>query len=163
MEVCWHLNASQCLMLLRSGRESRARHLSSLLAASCVMLPCPSWPIQVQVAPRPQAPPRRLEAALAWIAGATLAARQRHSVARYVVTPELSRRMWRCLRMLSELSDRWKKPFKPRIRPERDPNYYPDDDPRRSRPQFAKFALMAGALKRLVRLESVAFRREIEM
>ena len=70
--------------------------------------------------------------------------------------------------------NRWKRPFKPRIRPEKDhtrlvgicqnwePTWiiwslgsqftpspvsprYPDDDPRRSRPYFAKYALMASS------------------
>eukprot|EP00435_Cladocopium_sp_Y103_P002782 s3099_g1.t1 len=52
-------------------------------------------------------------------------------VVRYLVTPELSR---------------WKRPFKPRIRPEKDHTRYPDDEPRRSRPYFAKYALMAKEL-----------------
>ncbi|CAJ1369067.1 unnamed protein product [Effrenium voratum] len=53
----------------------------------------------------------------------------RARVQRFVLTPELSR---------------WRKPFKPRIKPERaDHTRFPDDERMRSRPQFAKFALMA--------------------
>ncbi|CAK9034947.1 50S ribosomal protein L16 [Durusdinium trenchii] len=67
-------------------------------------------------------------------------------VRRYLVTPE---------------PRRWRKPFKPAIRPERDPTYYSDDDPRKSRPQFAKFALMAKELCWVTSYQLEEARREI--
>ncbi|CAL1148006.1 unnamed protein product [Cladocopium goreaui] len=67
-------------------------------------------------------------------------------VVRYLVTPELSR---------------WKRPFKPRIRPEKDHTRYPDDDPRRSRPYFAKYALMAKELCWVTSYQLEEARREI--
>eukprot|EP00434_Breviolum_minutum_P039294 symbB.v1.2.034891.t1/scaffold4584.1/size37672/5 len=70
----------------------------------------------------------------------------RADVRRHVLVPELSR---------------WKKPFKPRIKPEKDHTRYPDDDPRRSRPYFAKFALMAKELCWVTSRQLEEARREI--
>ncbi|CAE7560911.1 unnamed protein product, partial [Symbiodinium sp. CCMP2456] len=71
-------------------------------------------------------------------------------------TPTVSRQV-----LVPQLKD-WRKPFKPRIKPERpDHKRFPDDEPMKSRPQFAKFALMAKELCWVTSKQLEDARREI--
>ncbi|CAE7810160.1 unnamed protein product, partial [Symbiodinium microadriaticum] len=71
-------------------------------------------------------------------------------------TPTVSRHV-----LVPQLKD-WRKPFKPRIKPERpDHKRFPDDEPMKSRPQFAKFALMAKELCWVTSKQLEDARREI--
>mmetsp|Transcript_21158 Transcript_21158/g.39773 ORF Transcript_21158/g.39773 Transcript_21158/m.39773 type:complete len:222 (+) Transcript_21158:53-718(+) len=81
-------------------------------------------------------------------AGATKDTPQRSpAVSRQVLVPQLSN---------------WRKPFKPRVKPERpDHKRFPDDEPMRGRPQFAKFALMARELCWVTSKQLEDARREI--
>ncbi|CAE7587788.1 rplP, partial [Symbiodinium natans] len=63
--------------------------------------------------------------------------------------------------LVPQLSD-WRKPFKPRIKPVRpDHKRFPADEPMKSRPQFAKFALMAKELCWVTSKQLEDARREI--
>eukprot|EP00439_Symbiodinium_sp_Y106_P057951 s521_g8.t1 len=110
----------------------------SRFAAAVSAPPRSSRPLQ----PTPTATPRGAYAVSLVSAVISLGAFVGASRERSTRTPTVSRQV-----LVPQLKD-WRKPFKPRIKPERpDHKRFPDDEPMKSRPQFAKFALMAKALE----------------
>ncbi|CAE7484677.1 rpl16 [Symbiodinium sp. CCMP2592] len=124
----------------------------SQFAAAVSAPPRSSRPLQ----PTPTPAPRGAYAVSLVSAVISLGAFVGASRERSARTPTVSRQV-----LVPQLKD-WRKPFKPRIKPERpDHKRFPDDEPMKSRPQFAKFALMAKELCWVTSKQLEDARREI--